>query len=90
MPDAIWLDRDAQLPELARALEPHAWIGVDTEFLRERTFFPKLCLLQLAAGGQIWCVDTLALGTLEPLMPALAAAASRKIIHAARQDLEAV
>ena len=90
MPDAIWIDRDAELPALARALESHAWIGVDTEFLRERTFFPKLCLLQLAAGAQIWCVDTLRIGSLEPLLPALTAAASRKIIHAARQDLEAV
>jgi len=90
MPDAIWIDRDAELPALAQALESHASIGVDTEFLRERTFFPKLCLLQLAAGGQIWCVDTLRIGSLEPLLPALTAAASRKIIHAARQDLEAV
>ena len=90
MPDAIWIDRDAELPALAQALESHAWIGVDTEFLRERTFFPKLCLLQLAAGGQIWCVDTLRIESLEPLMVALTAGASRKIIHAARQDLEAV
>ncbi|MEP6884326.1 MAG: HRDC domain-containing protein [Gammaproteobacteria bacterium] len=90
MPDAIWVDRDAELPALALSLEAHAWIRVDTEFLRERTFFPKLCLLQLAAGGQIWCVDTLRIGSLEPLMAALTAASSRKIIHAARQDLEAV
>src|ERR1700722_14363778 len=90
MPDAIWIDRDEELPALARTLEPQPWIGVDTEFLRERTFFPKLCLLQLAAGGQIWCVDTLALGSLDPLMPALTAAGTRKVIHAARQDLEAV
>jgi ribonuclease D len=90
MPDAIWIDRDDELPALARTLESQAWIGVDTEFLRERTFFPKLCLLQLAAGGQIWCVDTLRIGSLDPLMPALTAAAARKIIHAARQDLEAV
>jgi ribonuclease D len=90
MPDAFWIDRDEELPALARALESQAWIGVDTEFLRERTFFPKLCLLQLAAGGQIWCVDTLRLVSLDPLMNALTAAAARKIIHAARQDLEAV
>jgi ribonuclease D len=90
MPDAIWIDRDDELPALARALESQAWIGLDTEFLRERTFFPKLCLLQLAAGGQIWCVDTLRIGSLDPLMPVLTAAAARKVIHAARQDLEAV
>jgi ribonuclease D len=90
MPDAIWIDRDDELPALASTLESQAWIGVDTEFLRERTFFPKLCLLQLAAGGQIWCVDTLRVGSLDPLMPALTAALARKVIHAARQDLEAV
>jgi ribonuclease D len=90
MPDAIWIDRDDELPALAQTLESQAWIGVDTEFLRERTFFPKLCLLQLAAGGQIWCVDTLRISSLDPLMPVLTAPLSRKMIHSARQDLEAV
>jgi ribonuclease D len=90
MPDAIWIDKDDQLPALAERLLSQPWIGVDTEFLRERTFFPKLCLLQLSAADQIWCVDTLAVGSLEPLMPVLAASPARKLIHAARQDLEAV
>jgi len=90
MPDAIWIDRGDELGALARTLESQSSIGVDTEFLRERTFFPKLCLLQLRAAGQIWCVDTLRVGSLEPLMPALTAKASRKLIHAARQDLEAL
>jgi ribonuclease D len=90
MPDAIWIDRDDELPALARTLQSQAWIGVDTEFLRERTFFPKLCLLQLKVAGQIWCVDTLRIGSLDPLMPALTAPGARKVIHSARQDLEAV
>jgi ribonuclease D len=90
MPDAIWIDRSDELEALARTLESSPWIGVDTEFLRERTFFPKLCLLQLKAAEQIWCIDTLRVGNLEPLMPALTAAATPKLIHAARQDLEAV
>jgi ribonuclease D len=90
MPDAIWIDRDDELPALAQTLDSQAWIGVDTEFLRERTFFPKLCLLQLAAGGRIWCIDTLRIGSLDPLMAVLTSAAARKVIHAARQDLEAV
>ncbi|MDP9009796.1 MAG: ribonuclease D [Pseudomonadota bacterium] len=90
MPDAIWIDRSAELDALARTLEKQSSIGVDTEFLRERTFFPKLCLLQLSAAGQIWCVDTLNVGSLDALMPALTAGGTRKLIHAARQDLEAV
>lgn len=89
MPDAIWVDRNEELPALGRSLESQAFIGLDTEFLRERTFFPKLCLLQLAAGGDIWCVDTLRGGALDSLLPALTAPQSRKVIHAARQDLEA-
>jgi ribonuclease D len=90
MPDAIWIDKEAELLELARILETQAWIGVDTEFLRERTFFPKLCLLQIAAADRIWCIDTLRVGSLEALMPVLTAPLARKVIHAARQDLEAV
>jgi ribonuclease D len=90
MPDAIWIDRSDDLPPLARELESQQSIGVDTEFLRERTFFPKLCLLQLSAGGRIWCIDTLRVASLEPLMATLTAAPTRKLIHAARQDLEAI
>jgi ribonuclease D len=90
MPDAIWIDRSDELPTLARELESQQSIGVDTEFLRERTFFPKLCLLQLSAGGRIWCIDTLRVGPLEPLMASLTAVATRKLLHAARQDLEAI
>jgi ribonuclease D len=89
MPDAIWVDRNDQLPALADTLAAQSSIGLDTEFLRERTFFPKLCLLQLAAGGVLWCVDTLRL-RLEALVPALTAVQTPKVIHAARQDLEAV
>jgi len=89
MPDTIWVDRNDALPALGRTLESHSFIGLDTEFLRERTFFPKLCVLQLAAGDEIWCVDTLRGGGLESLVPALTAPQTSKVIHAARQDLEA-
>jgi ribonuclease D len=90
MPDAIWIDRDEELAAFSRSLESESEIGIDTEFLRERTFFPKLCLLQIAAGGKISCVDTLKVTSLEPLMSGLTGPRSRKILHAARQDLEAV
>ncbi len=90
MPDAIWIERNEQLPELAAALASQPAFGLDTEFMRERTFFPILCLLQIAAGGRIWCIDTLGGNHLQALVPALKAPATRKIIHAARQDLEAI
>ena len=89
MPDAIWIGRGEPLAPVAHILSAHASIGLDTEFLRERTFFPKLCLLQLAGGDEVWCVDALRTGGLEALVPPLTAAAPRKVIHAARQDLEA-
>jgi ribonuclease D len=90
MLDAIWIDRSDELQQLADTLASQSTIGVDTEFLRERTFFPKLCLLQLSASGRVWCVDTLRVGSLDVLLPALTSAATRKLIHAARQDLEAL
>ncbi len=52
-------------------------------------FFPKLCLLQIAAGEQILCVDAMRC-RLDPLLPPFTADATRKIVHAARQDLEAL
>lgn len=63
-------------------------VGLDTEFLRERTYYAQLCLLQLADPGGAHCVDTLALRDLDPLRPVLGAATPVKIVHAARQDLE--
>ncbi len=89
MPDPIWIHDEHGLDELARQLRTADRVAIDTEFLRERTFFPRLCLLQVAADRGIWCVDTLAL-PLDPLAPLLEAPAVRKLAHAARQDLEAL
>ncbi len=63
-------------------------IGLDTEFMRERTYRPQLCLLQLALPGEICCIDPLGKASLEPLGAAMRAPQIPKIIHAARQDLE--
>jgi ribonuclease D len=90
MTDTIWIDRDSQVEELAGALAGAQWIGIDTEFMRERTFYPKLCLVQISAAGGIWLIDTLKVKRFAPLLAPLAAAGASKILHAARQDLEAL
>ncbi len=90
MTDTIWIDRDEQLGAVADALHSAPWIGIDTEFMREKTFFPKLCLLQISAPQRIWIIDTIGIADLAPLTNALTGAESAKIIHAARQDLEAI
>ena len=76
------------LAAAASELSRHEAIGVDTEFMRERTYYAQLCLVQLAVDGLALCVDPLALPSLEPLRPLMAAPRKCKILHAARQDLE--
>ena len=63
-------------------------VGLDTEFMRERTYYAQLCLLQLATTELAVCVDPLALASLEELRPLLSDHSVCKILHAARQDLE--
>jgi ribonuclease D len=63
-------------------------VALDTEFLRVRTYYPELCLLQVAAGGHIACIDPLAGLSLDPLLELLHDGAGTKVMHAARQDLE--
>jgi ribonuclease D len=71
--------------------EPLA-IGIDTEFLRERTFWPKLCLIQITSPlvqpTEPLLIDPLLKLDLSPLQSILAASHITKVIHSARQDLE--
>jgi ribonuclease D len=78
----------AELAGLAERLSTQPRIGLDTEFLRERTYRAQLCLLQIAAPNEAVCVDPLALTDLAPLAGVLAAPAVLKVMHASRQDLE--
>ena len=78
----------AALEDLRGRLDGVPAIGLDTEFLRERTYRAELCLLQLTTPQGPVCVDPLALGELELLRGLLGTAGPLKVLHAARQDLE--
>src|SRR5690242_5502468 len=77
----------ARLGEIAATLADAPAVALDTEFLRERTYRPQLCLLQLAGNGFACCVDPLSDIELDALKPLLAGV-TPKVLHAARQDLE--
>src|SRR5437588_64160 len=81
-------------PELADAcarLSRHPFVTVDTEFLRESTYFPRLCVLQMASTDDAFVVDALADGIdLQPFFELMANKEAVKVFHAARQDVEIV
>ncbi len=81
---------NARLGAFCDSLAESPYIAVDTEFMRESTYWPKLCLIQIAAPGEKAAViDVLAAGLdLAPLFSLLAAPKVVKVFHAARQDLE--
>ncbi len=77
------------LSALCTRLSEHPYITIDTEFLRENTFWPQLCLVQLASDDESAIVDPLAKGIdLQPLFDLLQDESVLKVFHAGRQDLE--
>ena len=78
-----------ELAELCAELAREPFVALDTEFMRDRTYFPKLCLIQLAGERRHAAVDPLAKDLdLAPLFALLADPAVLKVFHAARQDIE--
>ena len=65
-------------------------LAVDTEFLREKTYYPMLCLVQLSADDEVAVVDPFAVKSLDPLIPLFSDPAIVKVFHAGRQDLEII
>lgn len=77
------------LDALCTRLRAETVVTVDTEFMRERTYWPELCVVQLAGEAEVAVVDAQAPGIdLAPLGALLADQAVMKVFHAARQDIE--
>ena len=80
-----------ELDSVVRELAKSEFVTVDTEFIRETTFWPELCLIQMAAPGVTALVDPLAAGIdLTPFFELMADEAVTKVFHAARQDIEII
>ena len=78
----------ADLAAACSRLAKHPVITVDTEFLRETTYYPLLCVVQMASAEEAMVIDTLAEGLdLKPFFELMANESVLKVFHAARQDI---
>lgn len=79
----------AELAAYCDKIKGQPFVAVDTEFMRETTYWPKLCLIQAAAPNAECVIDPLAEGLdLEPFLEILRDESIEKVFHAARQDVE--
>ena len=77
-----------RLADLASRLSERSTIALDTEFVREKTYFPQLGLIQIADRDEAWLVDPLALDAraIDPLLDVLRNPKILKVVHSAEQD----
>jgi ribonuclease D len=83
-----YIDKPEQLTDLCDRIKREPWIALDTEFLREKTYYPVFCLLQIATPAWVVCVDPIALEDLSELFDVINNQEIIKVLHSCRQDLE--
>ena len=84
----MYLSTQEELAAFCERAAASKVLAVDTEFLREKTFFPKLCLVQVAAGEDIAAIDPILIEDLSPLAALFEDPSITKVFHACSQDLE--
>jgi ribonuclease D len=84
----VYVDSPQLLADLAMLLRGADVIAIDTEFMRERTYYARLCLIQVATDDVTAIVDPLAVSDLEPLFAVFRDPGVAKVFHAGSQDLE--
>jgi ribonuclease D len=88
MTNIQYINTSDQLTALCEQIKKESWLALDTEFLREKTYYPKFCLLQIATPEWVACVDPIALPSLDILFEAIYSPSIVKVFHSCRQDLE--
>jgi len=89
MNEIQFVDSVAELGLLCQKMRQESWLAIDTEFLREKTYYPKFCLLQIATLEWVACIDPIALeGEMGELFEIINDPAIIKVLHSCRQDVE--
>lgn len=86
--EALWVDSIEAYEGMLETLSHQPSIGIDTEFVRERTFFPRPGLIQISDGIHVWLVDVVQLKDHQHLASLITSKNSQKILHSVGEDLE--
>ena len=84
------INTQQQLQNFLNAISGDSLLAIDTEFKRINTYYPELCLVQIATNNFIECIDILAIKDLKPLFEKLYNIDTKWVVHSARQDIEAL
>ena len=84
------INTQQQLQNFLNAISGDSLLAIDTEFKRINTYYPELCLVQIATNNFVECIDILAIRDLKPLFEKLYNIDSKWVVHSARQDIEAL
>ena len=84
------INTQQQLQNFLKAISGASLLAIDTEFKRINTYYPELCLVQIATNNFEECIDILVIRDLKPLFNKLYNIDSKWVVHSARQDIEAL
>jgi ribonuclease D len=86
--DYLYIDDDLALAQFCAQLGDSTYCAIDTEFIREKTYYPELALIQIGSGELFGCIDPLAITDFAPFVELLAKPDLVKVFHSCSQDLE--
>jgi ribonuclease D len=86
--DYLYIDTDAALVDFCARLDGASYCAIDTEFVRESTYYAELALIQIGSGEHFACIDPLAIDDFAPFATLLLQPGLLKVFHSCSQDLE--
>jgi ribonuclease D len=88
MTQTTYIDSDEGLAQFCSEIHDAPFVAVDTEFMREKTYYPKLCLIQVEGKGKIACIDPFRVRDFTPMLNIFRDQSVTKVLHSVSQDME--
>jgi ribonuclease D len=86
--DYDYIDTSEQLADFCNSIKNAGYCAIDTEFVREKTYYPVLALIQIASEERMACIDPLVIENFDPLVTLFQNSELIKVFHSPSQDLE--